>query len=106
MQRVLSALLPFTKMHPNPRTSMVFPMLVSGSLREWLFVGESNNTRAHLLEHHYHSGKAKSDGPHLRVVFSPSERSTRRNALARELSPAVAALSFAEALKFTPQKRI
>jgi hypothetical protein len=58
--------------------------------REWLFVGESDNIRAHLLEHHRKITTVRERQSPMGFTFelcSPAARSARRQALVRELKP-------------------
>ena len=58
--------------------------------REWLFIGGSDNIRAHLLAHHRKIGTVWERQNPMGFTFercSPSERDARRKALLRELKP-------------------
>jgi hypothetical protein len=58
--------------------------------REWLFIGEGNNIRAHLLEHLREMGTALRIQNPTGFTFelcSPGERIARQDRLVRELEP-------------------
>ncbi len=58
--------------------------------REWLFVGEGNNIRAHLLEHLKEAGtllRTQNPTGFTFELCSAGERADRQNALVREFGP-------------------
>jgi hypothetical protein len=58
--------------------------------REWLFVGQGNNIREHLLDHLKEVGTVLSAQHPTGFTFelcSPAQRIGRRDALVRELTP-------------------
>lgn len=58
--------------------------------REWLFVGQGNNIRAHLLDHLKEVGTVLSTQSPTGFTFelcSASQRMGRHDALVRELAP-------------------
>jgi len=58
--------------------------------REWLFIGESNNIRAQLLEHLRQVSTVLDNQKPTGFTFElcpPGERISRQNALIRELAP-------------------
>ena len=70
-----------------PESSGVYGL---SNAREWLFIGESDNIRARLLEHRRKIGTVLERQNPMGFTFelcSPSERSARRKALVRELKP-------------------
>jgi excinuclease UvrABC nuclease subunit len=70
-----------------PEASGVYGLCNS---REWLFVGESNNIRAHLLQHAKEGGtalRAKNPTGFTFEICSPAERLHRLDVLVRELEP-------------------
>lgn len=70
-----------------PESSGVYGL---SNAREWLFVGESDNIRAHLLKHYRKIGTVREVQSPMGFTFelcSPSERSIRLKTLMRELRP-------------------
>ncbi len=61
--------------------------------REWLFIGETNNIRAALMEHLREansSGIARRPTGFSYEISPPGKRLARKNVLVRELTPAEA----------------
>lgn len=70
-----------------PESSGVYGLSNS---REWLFVGQGDNIRAHLLEHLKEVGTLLTAHNPTGFVFElclPGERISRQDALVRELEP-------------------
>jgi hypothetical protein len=70
-----------------PESSGVYGL---SNAREWLFVGEGNNIRAHLLGHLKELNTVLSTQSPTGFTFelcSPGERICRQDALVRELEP-------------------
>ena len=87
-----------------PESSGVYGL---SNAREWLFIGESDNIRAHLLEHHRKIGTVLERQNPMGFTFelcSPGERNARRKALVRELKPRCNHPSFYGSAAFAPEK--
>lgn len=70
-----------------PESSGVYGL---SNAREWLFVGQGNNIRAHLLEHLREVDTVLTAQNPTGFTFelcSPGERMGRQDALVRELEP-------------------